>query len=56
MDIVYIKGLKAEAVIGVYDWERTIRQQLVIDLDLASDNRAAAARLSLAISRSSTTV
>ena len=43
MDIVYIRGLKAEAVIGVYDWERDIRQQLVLDLDLASDNRAAAA-------------
>ena len=42
MDIVYIRGLKAEAVIGVYDWERDIRQQLVIDLDLASDNRGAA--------------
>ena len=43
MDKVYIKGLKTDAVIGVYDWERDIRQQLVIDLDLASDNRTAAA-------------
>ena len=43
MDIVYIKGLKADAVIGVYDWERDIRQNLVLDLELASDNRAAAA-------------
>lgn len=42
MDTVYIRGLKADAVIGVYDWERTIRQRLVIDLELASDNRAAA--------------
>ncbi|MEP4485972.1 MAG: dihydroneopterin aldolase [Halioglobus sp.] len=43
MDTVYIKGLKADAVIGVYDWERDIRQTLVLDLTLASDNRAAAA-------------
>ena len=43
MDIVYIKGLKTDAVIGVYDWERNIRQTLVLDLELASDNRAAAA-------------
>lgn len=43
MDIVYIKGLKTDAVIGVYDWERNIRQTLVLDLQLASDNRAAAA-------------
>jgi dihydroneopterin aldolase len=42
-DIVYIRGLQAEAVIGVYDWERTIRQTLVLDLELACDNRAAAA-------------
>ena len=43
MDIVYIRGLKADAVIGVYDWERSIRQTLVMDLELASDNPAAAA-------------
>ena len=43
MDMVYIKGLKTDAVIGVYDWERGIRQTLVLDLELASDNRAAAA-------------
>ena len=30
MDIVYIKGLKTDAVIGVYDWERNIRQTLNI--------------------------
>ena len=43
MDKVYIKGLKTDAVIGVYDWERDIRQTLVLDLELASDNRVAAA-------------
>ena len=43
MDIVYIKGLKTDAVIGVYDWERGIRQTLELDLELAADNRAAAA-------------
>ena len=42
MDTVYIKGLKTDVVIGVYDWERNIRQTLVLDLELASDNRAAA--------------
>ena len=43
MDKVYIKGLKTDAVIGVYDWERDIRQTLVLDLELGSDNRVAAA-------------
>ena len=43
MDLVYIRGLKADAVIGVYDWERDIRQTLVLDLEMAMDNRSAAA-------------
>ena len=43
MDIVFIRELRANAVIGVYDWERSIRQTLVLDLELAWDNRPAAA-------------
>lgn len=43
MDQVFIQGLAVEAVIGVYDWEREIRQRLLIDLQLATDIRAAAA-------------
>ena len=43
MDIVFIKALRADTVIGVYDWERDIRQTVVLDLELASDNRRAAA-------------
>ncbi len=43
MDIVYIRELRAETVIGVYDWERGIRQAVVLDLELATDNRRAAA-------------
>ena len=37
MNIVYIRGLRAQAVIGVYEWERHIRQTLVLDLEMASD-------------------
>ena len=43
MDQVFIKGLAVDAVIGVYDWERTIRQRLVFDLDMGWDIRPAAA-------------
>jgi dihydroneopterin aldolase len=43
MDIVYIRELRADTVIGVYDWERTVRQTIVLDLELATDNRRAAA-------------
>lgn len=43
MDTVFIKGLRADAVIGVHAWEREIRQTLVLDLELGWDNRPAAA-------------
>jgi dihydroneopterin aldolase len=43
MDIVYIRGLEVKTVIGVYDWERKIRQPVSIDLDMARDNSKAAA-------------
>ena len=42
MDTVHIEGLRADTVIGVYDWERAVRQTLVLDLELAGDNRRAA--------------
>jgi dihydroneopterin aldolase len=43
VNIVYIRGLRAQAVIGVYEWERHIRQTLVLDLEMASDTMRAAA-------------
>jgi len=43
MDTVFIEALEIETVIGIYDWERRIRQPLVLDLEMAFDNRAAAA-------------
>lgn len=42
-DTVLIEGLTVETVIGVYDWERDILQQLQVDLEMAWDNRPAAA-------------
>lgn len=36
-DIVFIKGLKIDTVIGVYDWERVIEQTLVIDAQMLTD-------------------
>lgn len=43
MDKVLIRQLKIDTVIGVYDWEKKINQSLFIDLDMAWDNRPAAA-------------
>ncbi|HSC47714.1 MAG TPA: dihydroneopterin aldolase, partial [Gammaproteobacteria bacterium] len=33
MDIVFIRELKIGTVVGIYDWERRIRQNVVLDLD-----------------------
>ncbi|MGM0767769.1 MAG: dihydroneopterin aldolase [Pseudomonadota bacterium] len=38
-DSVLIEGLTVEAVIGVYDWERDVTQSLLVDLEMAWDNR-----------------
>ena len=42
-DKVFIEGLEVEAQIGIYDWERRIRQPLLFDLEMAFDNRKPAA-------------
>jgi dihydroneopterin aldolase len=42
-DIIYIKGLKTETVIGVYDWERDIRQTVVLDIEMAVNAASAGA-------------
>ncbi len=42
-DIVYITGLKTETVIGVYDWERDIRQTVVLDIEKAVNAETAGA-------------
>lgn len=42
LDTIFIRGLKVEAIIGVYAWERTCTQQLTIDLDMKVDIQQAA--------------
>ena len=42
MDIVFIRDLRIETVIGVYDWERKIRQTISLDLEMATNVRPAA--------------
>lgn len=43
MDIIFIRDLRIETVIGVYDWERNIKQTVSIDLEMATDIAKAAA-------------
>jgi dihydroneopterin aldolase len=42
VDIVYIRDLRIETVIGIYDWEREVRQTVSLDLEMATDIRKAA--------------
>lgn len=42
MDIVYIRDLKIQTVIGIFDWERAIKQTVSLDLEMAADVRKAA--------------
>ncbi len=42
MDKVFIDGLEIETIIGIYDWEREIKQVVRIDLEMDWDNMPAA--------------
>ncbi|HEX4481963.1 MAG TPA: dihydroneopterin aldolase [Rudaea sp.] len=43
MDTVFVEDLRIETVIGIYDWERKIKQTVALDLEMAFDNRKPAA-------------
>jgi 7,8-dihydroneopterin aldolase/epimerase/oxygenase len=43
MDIVFLRELRIETVIGIYAWERDIRQPVILDLEMGSDVRRGAA-------------
>ncbi len=42
MDIIYLHDLKIETIIGIFDWEREVKQIVILDLDMAADIRHAA--------------
>jgi dihydroneopterin aldolase len=42
VDIIYIQDLRIETVIGIYDWERKVKQTVVLDIEMAGDCRKAA--------------
>lgn len=41
-DIIYLHDLRVAAVIGIFEWERRVKQTIVLDLDMATDIRKAA--------------
>lgn len=43
MDIIFLRDLRVDTIIGIYDWERSTRQTVSLDLEMATDIRKAAA-------------
>jgi len=43
MDIIFLRDLRIDTVVGIWDWERRIRQTVSIDLEMATDIARAAA-------------
>ena len=43
LDIIYLNDLRIDTVIGVYEWERKIKQTIILDIEMATDIRKAAA-------------
>jgi len=43
VDIIFISELAVETIIGVYDWEREIKQPVLFDIEMSGDCARAAA-------------
>jgi dihydroneopterin aldolase len=42
MDKIFIHALKTEAIIGIFDWERQVKQTVIVDIEIGADIRKAA--------------
>lgn len=43
MDKIFLSQLSVECIVGIWEWERRVKQTVVIDVELAADIRRAAA-------------
>ena len=43
MDKIFLDELRIETIIGIWDWERKIRQTVIVDLEMSADIAKAAA-------------
>ncbi len=43
MDKIFLTALATECIVGIWDWERKVKQTVVIDLEMSCDVRKAAA-------------
>lgn len=42
-DTIFLRDLRVETIVGIWDWERKIRQTVSIDLEMGADIRKGAA-------------
>jgi dihydroneopterin aldolase len=42
MDKIFIHALKTETIIGIFDWERQVKQTVIVDIEISADIRKAA--------------
>ncbi len=42
MDKIFIHALKTEAIIGIFEWERQVKQTVIVDMEISADIRKAA--------------
>ena len=43
MDKIFLSALTTECIVGIWDWERRVKQRIVLDIEMATDIRKAAA-------------
>jgi 7,8-dihydroneopterin aldolase/epimerase/oxygenase len=43
MDKIFLSALSVECIVGIWEWERRVKQTVIIDLEMATDIRRAAA-------------
>lgn len=42
MDIIYLKDLRIDTIVGIYEWERRTRQTVILDIEMGADISKAA--------------
>jgi dihydroneopterin aldolase len=42
MDIIFLRNLRIETIIGIFDWERKVKQAVLFDIEMATDIKKAA--------------
>ncbi len=48
MDKIFIHALKSEAIIGILEWERQVKQTILVDIEMSADITKAALSDSIA--------